>query len=193
MFDNRKIIIHEFIWRDDVFPKQAQISDVKIVLYYINEHCSYWGYIPEENRKEGYIIAAKIKAVRDPKIVYITKDYFEKTYKEFESINFEFLACQDNIDYGDKDGLEIQIGISNGYNDYIRKVTLALPFYDYKNDEKTELSKLNKIIENIKDKMTDYHQWYSAQYKEWDEWNNKNYNYDGHFYYSNDVMKDLKI
>jgi hypothetical protein len=194
MFDNRKIIIHEFMWRDDIFPKEAQMKDVKIVLYYINEHYYYWNFIPEENRKEGYVILVKIKAVRKPKIVYITKDYFEEIYKEFERMNFEFLACQDytNGDY-EKDGLEIQMGISDGYNKYVKKLTLDVPFYEYQNDEQPELSKLIKIIMNIKDKITGYDQWYSVQWKEWYEWNDKNFNYEGQFYYSNDNVRDLEI
>jgi hypothetical protein len=51
MFDNRKIIIRKFMWRDDVFFFFFQMQDQKIVIYYINEHYYYWNFIPEENRK----------------------------------------------------------------------------------------------------------------------------------------------
>jgi hypothetical protein len=46
---------------------------------------------------------------------------------------------------------------------------------------------------NIEDKITGYDQWYSVQWKEWYEWNDKNFNYEGQFYYSNDNVRDLEI
>ncbi|MCL2008739.1 MAG: hypothetical protein FWG77_11720 [Treponema sp.] len=173
-FENRKIIIRDFSYGPD-FYKKLQMSDTVISIYY---------YLPDidENVKEGYVIEAKIKAVKIPKIKYISKDYFDNIYNEFNKIDFELLALK-ALDGCDGGGLEIEMGIYKGLINSTKKLLLWCPSID-KENKKSELNKLLILIENIK-KEINFNEWYKKIYKEWERWENKIEQYREIFEYDN--------
>jgi hypothetical protein len=190
---NKKIIIHSYSYGPDS-KKGLQIADTAILLYYLSndffEHAKEWHserYAKEKGyTKEGYVIEAKIKAVRNPMIKYITEDYFTKTYKELEKINFEELA-RENIFGCDGGGVTIEIGTTytGTYNyKYKKELSLWCPHVS-EDDKQSDLYKLLNII-NLIEKKINFGEWYNKYYKEWEKWEERIKNYDDIFQYRDD-------
>ena len=165
MHDTRKIIIHQFTCEPIGFNEP--MDDTTISLYYVTEYDFAWG-----KTEEGYVIEAKVKAVKEPKIKYITKDFFERIYNEFYNINFELLVekIKANFDPSEADGFEIEMGIFYGYQTYTKKISF-LHFYD---EDELELIKIMKTINDIKYEIN-YDQWYGKLRQDWQEWRNKDH------------------
>jgi hypothetical protein len=189
-FTDKKIIIHSYSYGPD-YDRHFQITDITISLYYVSkdfiesekdfysvEYVKEKGYI-----KEGYIIEAKIKAVKKSIVKYITENYFKKIYKEFEKINFEELA-RENSAGCDGWGLEIEVGTYKGLTEYVKRLVLWSPLVS-ENDKQSDLYKLLNIIDNIKMKIK-FNEWYNKNYKEWEKWEEKLENYYNTFEYSKD-------
>ena len=189
-FENRKIIIREHSYGPS-HRRHLQMSDVTISLYYVSnafiENEIDWHsleYAEEKGyTKEGYIIEAKIKAVKKSIMKYVTEDYFSKIYKELDKINLEELAKEESA--GDDGwGLKIEMGIYKGLVEYTKKLLVWCPQVD-ENDNKIDLYKLLNIIKNIKTEIK-FKEWYSKNYKEWKKWEEKLENYYNTFEYDND-------
>lgn len=182
---NKKIIIHNYSF-GPCTEREFQISDITISLYYLSkdvindliemryseEYIKQKGYI-----KEGFIIEAKIKAVVAQNIKYIDKDYFENIYNEFDKLNFEKLAIEGNDGF-DGGNTEVELIIKNGFNEFIKKVSLWCPdINEY--DKKSDLNKLLNLIEKIK-----FDEWYNNLYAQWQDWENKLEDYYSIFQYN---------
>jgi len=166
--DRRAIIIRNSSCWSDKFEFNTKIS-----IYYLPKN-SY--------KEEGYIIEAKIKIVRDSKIEYITKEYFDKIYKEFENINLKALKEEeDSCDDGSS--LIVEIGMLKCTNKGIlceplkftgktRNIFLLNPYEDIK---KPEMSKLLKLIEAIGDKI-EFYKWLEHNIEEWEKYSDTFYN-----------------
>jgi len=163
--DRRAITIHSYsLWKHREF-------DTKISIYYLPKN-SY--------KEEGYIIKAKIQIVRDSKIGYITKKYFDKIYKKFENINLKALKKES---YQGCDGwqLEVKMGMLKCTNEVlyeplkftekIKNISLWSPMEDKK---RPEMSKLLKLIKSIEAKI-EFDKWYDYNYKEWEKYSDTFY------------------
>ena len=168
--DKRQIIIHYL----PSFPcpaiyKDYYIQNITISLYYLSK--DNFEDVPEINRKEGYIIIAQIEGAINPKIGEISKKDFDKIFDEIKNINFESLAI-DGYNDDDSETMEIEIGISGHFNSYGKKLKITVPnerYYNGKNDDGSELSKLLKAINEIKSEIN-FDSWYGEIYKKWYEW-----------------------
>jgi len=168
--DRRAIIIHSSSCWANEFEFNTKIS-----IYYLPKN-SY--------REEGYIIEAKMRIVRDSKIEYITKEYFDKIYKEFENINLKALK-KEKFESCDGWSLRVDMGMIKCTNydslkftrktrhidplkftGKIRHIYLLNPYEDRK---KPEMSKLLKLIDAIYDKIK-FHKWCDYNYKEWEKY-----------------------
>jgi hypothetical protein len=165
--DRRAITIHSFLW-GLATEERFLITDTKISIYYLPKN-SY------SHKEEGYVIEAQIKIVRDSKIEYITKEYFDKIYKEFENINLKALKKES---YSGCDGgqLEVKWGMieydSGGllfeplrYTKKTKDISLWSPMEDKK---RPEMSKLLKLIKSIETKIK-FDKWYEYNYDEWEK------------------------
>ena len=172
--DSRAITIHCFSWGflpPDMFP----IYDTKISIYCLpkNSRKEYYESDGSANgssiKEGGYIIEAQIKIVRNSKIKFITKEYFDEIYKEFKSLNFKALEKENPRDC---DGwqLEVKMGMVK-YNKYdplkytgkTRNTSLWSPLEDRKKPETLKLLKLTKAIEA----KIEYDKWYKYNFEEW--------------------------
>ena len=165
--DSRAITIHRFL-RGKTTEDKFLINDIKISIYYLPKN-SY------SHKEEGYVIEAQIKIVRRSKIEYITKENFDKIYKEFENINLKALKKES---YHGRDGgqLEVKIGMveydSSGllfeplrYTGKTKNISLWSPMEDKK---RPEMSKLLKLIKSIKAKI-EFDKWHKYNYDEWEK------------------------
>jgi hypothetical protein len=159
--DDRTISIKEFSLgllrcggADDI------MNHSKISIYYLPKDNEKKDYRSDGKLKGGYIIEAEFKSVAMSKIEYITKEYFDKIYREFENINFEALA-KENARGCDGWQLEIEMGLLG----YTRNLSLLSPDED-SNDPK--LLRLLQIVNNIKKKIK-FYQWRMYNYKKWEK------------------------
>ena len=190
--EGKKITIH-YCSFGPCTEKEFQMSDITISLFYLSKeiidrekewypknHFKNMGY---EN--EGYIIEAKIKAVVKQKVKYIEKEYFENIYEEFDKIDFKKLAIEGD-DGCDGGKTEVEMGVYNGFNQYIKKVSLWCP-HVYDNETQSDLFKFLNLIKKIKNEIN-FDEWYNNLYTEWQKWENKIEKYNKLFQYNNKNM-----
>ena len=175
-YDNRKIIIREYSNGLD-HTRGHQIKDVKIILYnYSFENEKYY-FNGENNKKteDGYIIEAKIKAVRKPLIKRISKDLFECFYNKIIDFDFNEIAMA-GAEGNDGGGFEMEIGTFNKENTFQKKLVLWTPFisssFCHNIGNVDLLNALYNVIDEIK-KEINFSVWYNKNYKEWKNWENK--------------------
>jgi hypothetical protein len=155
--EHRKIMINNRSMGLETW-RHSQVADTTISMYYLSKQNSDIDSYNEKGVKEGYIIESKIEAVRKQKITYITKRFFDKIYKDFEGIDFKKLAIEGHVGC-DGFSLEIEMGIYNGLNEYVKKLQLWSPHID-DNDDKNELYKLLNIINEMEKKIK-FNEWYN--------------------------------
>jgi len=173
--DHRAITIHKSL-RGRATDKQFLINDIKISIYYLPKNSYKLIYDTGISIKEGgYIIEAQAKILVRSKIKLITKKDFNKIYKEFENINLKALEKER---YEGRDGsrLEVKMGMLEYNNDgllhiplrYTKEtmnISLRSPYEDKK---RPEMSKLFKLIKNIKAKV-EFDKWHKCNYEEWEK------------------------
>jgi hypothetical protein len=186
--NKRNIIIHYLPSHCDPHVNSYYyIEDITISIYYLSENMHEWSSIPDENRKEGYIVKVDLKELINLKIENISEEFFDKVYEELDNIDFESFANEGFIGgFYDDDGqgLEIEIGIVGDINVYSKKLKLLVPFNKSKDDNGSELSKLLRTINDLKNQIN-FDTWYDKISDKWGEW--KRHLND--FYY---IFKDIK-
>jgi len=175
--DRRAITIHSYSWGLET-PDGFLINDKKISIYYLPKN-SYKYYDSDSSvnynsiKEGGYIIEAQIKIVRNSKIKFITKEYFDKIYNGFENINFKALKKEEHTGE-DGSQLEVKMGMAE-YNSrgllfeplkYIGKTKNISLWSPDKDRKRPEMSKLVKLIKTIKAKI-EFDKWYYDNYNEW--------------------------
>jgi len=170
--DHRAITIHRYLWGpgDD---EELLINDTKISIYYLPKN-SYKSIYDSNDfiTEDGYIIEAQVKIARHSKIEFITKEYFDEIYKEFENINLKALEKEASWGSGGSQ-LEIKMGMLK-YNNagslfdplvYIGKTRNISLWSPYEDNKKPEILKLLHLIKSIETKI-EFDKWWEYNYEE---------------------------